>query len=159
MSLQSVLEKAKKTPRTPQDAGDGEAPQAAPKEPRVRKAKGPKMVQATNEDGSLKFEEDGTTPVMVEAPKAAKKERAPRVDADGNPLPRRANVFLDSQVIHRTELGKTVKYREGSDRQNMFDLMQDGITVGEFYAAAGGKAASHRFLVHQVNVLLGVTVD
>ena len=155
MSLSSVLDKAaQKTVRTPKD--DTPKEPKAPKEPKVKKEK--PMVQATNEDGTPKFEEDGVTPVMVPAPKT-KKERVPRVDADGNPLPRASNVFLDTQVIHRTEHGKTVKYREGSDRQAMFDLMQDGITVGAFYAAAGGKGKSHRFLVHQVNVLLGVTVD
>lgn len=121
--------------------------------PVPKKVREPKVVEyQKDEDGNFILDEEGNQiPV--------KKTRAPRLDADGNPIPKLNNTFLDSQVIHRTEKGLTAKYREGSDRQNMFDAMQDGVTVGEFYEARGGKAKSHRFLVHQLNVLQTITID
>lgn len=121
------------------EGGDAATPKAA-KEPKAQKEpKAHKLYPQANEDGTQKFEEDGVTAVMGPKETAFKAPKAPRG-------PRGSNVFLDSQVLNKVE-GKGTGYRDGSKRKEFFDLITPGITVAEYYAAAGGKSVGHTYLV------------
>jgi hypothetical protein len=114
----------------------------------------------TKKEPEYEKDENGEFVLDAEGNKIlVKKTRAPKLDADGNPIPRRDNTFLPSQVITLTEKGKNTKYREGSNRARHFETIYDGMTVEQYYAANGGKTASHRYLVHQLNVLLTINID
>lgn len=154
-----------------------------PEKSKFKKAKKAKAVEyEKNEDGSDKLDEAGNKIPVKKAKKVkeieyqkdengefildeagnkipVKKTRQPKLDADGNPIPRLSNVFLDSQVINHTEKGKTTKYREGSKRGKHFESIYDGMTVGEYYKVNGGKKSCHRYLVHQVNVMGTITIS
>ncbi len=100
----------------------------------------------------------------AKAPKE-RKPRAPKLDADGNPIPpkpRQSNVFLESQVLTLNP-EKTVSYREGTKRHDFYKLIKDGMTVGEYYKAAGGKSVGHTYLVWYItadkSVLISGTSD
>ena len=117
-------------------------PEPCPNKP-VKQPKAPKVVEyQKDEDGNDILDEEGN-PIPV------KKVRAPRLDADGNPIPRRSNVFMDSQVITLTD--KVPSYRAGTKRGDIFASIKDGMTVGEFYEANGGKTVAHTFLVWYCN--------
>lgn len=124
----------------------------APKEPKAAKEpKAPKLYPQANEDGTQKFEEDGTTPVLGPKETAFKAPKAPRG-------PRGSNVFLDTQVLNKVE-GKGAGYRDGSKRKQFFDLITPGITVGEYYAAAGGKSVGHTYLVWYISGDQSVSIE
>ncbi len=113
---------------------------------KAKKAKKVKEVEyQKGEDGEFLLDENGE---KIPVPK---KVRAPRLDADGNPIPRVSNVFLDTQVITITELGIKANYRPDSKRGKIFASIKDGQTVAEFYANNEGKAVSHTFLVWYLN--------
>jgi uncharacterized lipoprotein NlpE involved in copper resistance len=128
----------------------------APKEPKPAKT-----YPQANEDGTAALDADGN-PVMgpyatrYKAPKAPK---APRLDADGNPISRGSNVYLETQVLRRTEAAAAFKARETSKRGQMFAAAKDGLTVGEFYEQNGGKAAAHTFLVWYINEAKVIELD
>ena len=113
---------------------------------KARKPKDPEYQK--DEAGEFILDENGEKILVVKAPRTP---RAPRLDADGNPLPRRSNVFLDTQVITITEKGFAPGYRAGTKRGDIFASIKDGMTVGEFYALNGGKTVSHTFLVWYLN--------
>jgi len=124
--------------------GEGK-PTKAPKEA--------KLYPQAAEDGTPALFDTGE-PVMgpyltrYKEPKAAK---APRLDADGNPIVRQSNVFPLDAKLFKVE-GKGTGYREGSKRKQNFDLIPaEGITVGDYYAAGGGKSVVHTFAVWYVN--------
>lgn len=151
--------KAKRAPRTPKlDAEGNEVPKAE-KAPRAPKADAKTYPQA-NEDGTPALDAEGN-PVMgpyktrYKEPKAPK---APRLDADGNPIARQSNVFLTDQVLNKVE-GKGAGYREGSKRKQFFDLITPGITVGQYYEAAGGKSVGHTYLVWYINEDQSVSIE
>ena len=130
--------------------GEGK-PTKAPKEA--------KLYPQAAEDGTPALFDTGE-PVLgpyltrYKAPKAAK---APRLDADGNPIVRQSNVFAPSSTLDKVE-GKGTGYRDGSKRKQFFDLVTPGITVEQFYAAGGGKAVAHTYLVWYVNEDQSVTL-
>jgi len=140
--------KRERKPKTDAEGNVVEKKVRAPKEP-----KAPKLYPQYNEDGSPLLDSEGQ-PVMLETrmkkPKVAK---APRLDADGNPIARTVTVLGEDQVITFTEKGKTTKYREGSNRAKHFESIFDGMTVAQYYEANGGKASSFKYLVHQLNKL------
>ena len=126
----------------------------APKEPKEPKEKKPaKTYPQANEDGTPALNEDGT-PVMgayatrYKEPKAPK---APKLDADGNPIARQSNVYPPSFVLKLTEGHATFKARAESKRGQMFAALTEGQTVQQYYDANGGKSAAHTFLVWFVN--------
>lgn len=124
----------------------------APKEPKTPKEpKVPKQYPQANEDGTQKFEEDGTTPVLGPKETAFKAPKAPRG-------PRGSNVFLDTQVLNKVE-GKGTGYRDGSKRKAFFDLVTPGITVADYYAAAGGKSVGHTYLVWYISGDQSVSIE
>ncbi len=125
----------------------------------IKKAvKAPKVIQyQLDADGNQILDEAGNPIPVTKAP------RQPKLDADGNPIPRASNVYLDSQIILRTELADKFAPRADSKRGQMFAAATNGLTVGEFYAATGGKAVSHTFLIWFVNeakvLEIGVATD
>lgn len=124
----------------------------APKEPKAKKEpKAPKQYPQANEDGTQKFEEDGVTPVLGPKETAFKAPKAPRG-------PRGSNVFLDAQVLNKVE-GKGTGYRDGSKRKHFFDLITPGITVADYYEAAGGKSVGHTYLVWYIGVDKSVSIE
>lgn len=146
--------------------------------PKAPKVKTPKLYEQFNDDGTSALDEEGNA-VMGEVhripvfdvegafveflyPDEKKAKRAaptPRVDENGNPIPRtpRPTLSLD-QKIYFTEKGKATKYRAGSDRAKHFESITEGMTVGKYYDINGGKAASHRYLIHQLAVMGTITV-
>jgi len=126
----------------------------APKEP-----KAPKLYPQWNEDGSPLLDSEGEQVMLETRMKKPKAPKAPRLDADGNPITRRINVYLEEQVIRRTEKAEEFKARPESKRGQMFCAATDGKTVGEFYAEMGGKAAAHTFLVWFVNEAEVITIE
>ena len=141
----------KKRERKPKLDAEGNPVVKAPKEP--------KQYPVWNEDGTQATDEEGNLLFSTERTKKPKAPKAPKLDADGNPIVRRSNVFLDEQVIRRTEKFASAKAREDSKRGQMLAALEDGITVGAFYEKMGGKAAAHTFLVFFVNEWEIVTVE
>lgn len=132
------------------EGGAATAPEA--KEPKAPKEKKPaKTYPQANEDGTQKFEEDGVTPVMGPKETAFKAPKAPRG-------PRGSNVYLDTQKLTKVE-GKGTGYRDGSKRKAFFDLITPGITVAEYYAAAGGKSVGHTYLVWYISGDQSVSIE
>lgn len=127
----------------------------APKEPKAPKAskepKAPKQYPQANEDGTPALNEDGS-PVLGPKETAYKAPKAPRG-------PRGSNVYLDTQVIRRTAAAAEFKARPDSKRGQMFAAAEDGRTVGEFYAAQGGKSEAHTFLVWFINAAKVVELE
>jgi hypothetical protein len=120
-----------------------------------RKPKAPKLYPQFAEDGTPLLNEDGT-PVMGETkpPKKEKAPKAPRVDADGNPLPRKERtVMLDSQELIVTPAGleASAKFREGSKRHTNFVAITPGMTVGEYFEATGGRKETATFLIWYIS--------
>lgn len=143
---------APKKERVKKSLEGGTAEPKAPKEPKAKKEpKAPKQYPQANEDGTQKFEEDGTTPVLGPKETAFKAPKAARG-------PRGSNVFLDTQVLNKVE-GKGADYREGSKRKEFFDLITPGITVAEYYAAAGGKSVGHTYLVWYISGDKSVSIE
>lgn len=140
--VKKTLDGAAAEPKTPK----------TPKEPKAKKEpKAPKQYPQANEDGTQKFEEDGVTPVLGPKETAFKEPKAPRG-------PRGSNVFLDTQVLNKVE-GKGSNYREGSKRKQFFDLVTPGITVADYYAAAGGKSVGHTYLVWYISGDQSVSIE
>lgn len=154
-----------------------QVPTKKERKPRTTTPKEPKLYPQWNEDGSPLLNEEGTQvqgEVKMKRPKVvkpveyvkdeegnlvldengqpipAKKVRAPRLDAEGNPIPRTTNVFLGSQTLKITDAGREAKYQPESQRGKIFASITDGMTVDQFYEANGGKAVSHTFLVWYV---------
>jgi len=158
--IEEVAEEAaapKKRERKPKLDAEGQPVVRAvrtPKEP-----KPPKLYPQWNEDGTPLLDSEGQQVMLETRMKKPKAPKAPRLDADGNPIARRSNVYLDDQVIRRTEKAETFKAREDSKRGQMFAAAVDGITVGEFYEKMGGRAVAHTFLVWFVNEAQVVTVE
>jgi hypothetical protein len=129
----------------------------APKEPKEPKA--PKLYPQWNEDGSPLLDSEGNQVMLETRMKKPKAPRAPRVDADGNPIERRVVAYRDDQVIRRTEKGQSFSPRPDSKRGQMFAAASDGKTIGEFYAEMGGKSVAHTFIVWFDKVAEVVTVE
>ena len=144
----------KKRERKPKLDAEGNPIVKAAKEP-----KAPKQYPVWNEDGTQAIGENGEPLFSTERTKKPKAPKQPRLDADGNPIVRRSNVFLDEQVIRRTEKAAEFKARPDSKRGQMFAAAEDGKTVGQFYAEMGGKAAAHTFLVWFVNAAEVLTIE
>lgn len=143
---------AKKRERKPKLDAEGN--------PVAKPAKEPKKYPVWNEDGTQATDpETGELLFSTERTKKPKAPKAPRLDADGNPIVRRSNVFLDDQVIRRTEKAASFTPRAESKRGQMFAAAEDGITVGQFYEKMGGKAAAHTFLVWFVNEAEVLTIE
>lgn len=141
----------KKRERKPKLDAEGNPVVKAPKEP--------KQYPVWNEDGTQATDEEGNLLFSTERTKKPKAPKAPKLDADGNPIVRRSNVYLETQVIRRTEKAESFKAREDSKRGQMFAAAEDGITVGAFYEKMGGKAAAHTFLVWFVNEAEVLTIE
>ena len=141
----------KKRERKPKLDAEGNPVVKAPKEP--------KQYPVWNEDGTQATDENGELVFSTERTKKPKAPKAPKLDAEGNPIVRRSNVFLDEQVIRRTEKFASAKAREDSKRGQMMAALEDGITVGAFYEKMGGKAVAHTFLVFFVNEWEIVTIE
>lgn len=173
MTYLQELEENVQGAETPAEA----APQKKERKPRATAPKEPKLYPQWNEDGTPLLNEEGLQvqgetkmkkPKLVKPveyqldeegnqvldeegnPIPVKKARVPRVDAEGNPIPRVVNTFLGSQTLQITEAGTQTNYREDSKRGQIFASITPGMTVDEFYAANGGKAVSHTFLVWYV---------
>lgn len=131
--------------------GGTAAPKAAKETKAPKESKAPKQYPQANEDGTQKFEEDGTTPVLGPKETAFKAPKAPRG-------PRGSNVFLGQQVLNKVE-GKGAGYRDGSKRKQFFDLITPGITVDEYYAASGGKSVGHTYLVWYIGSDGSVSIE
>lgn len=129
----------------------------APKEPKEPKA--PKLYPQWNEDGSPLLDSEGQQVMLETRMKKPKAPRAPRLDADGNPIPRSITVLAEDQVISFTEKGKTTKYREGTNRAKHFESIFEGMTVGQYYEANGGKSACFKYLVHQLNKMGTIEIN
>jgi len=152
-------------------------PQKKERKPRTTAPKEPKLYPQWNEDGSPLLDEEGLQvqgETKMKRPKPAKvveyvkdedgnnvldeagqpipvkKVRAPRLDAEGNPIPRVTNVFLGSQTLRLTDAGLKTTYQAESKRGKIFASIKDGMTVDQFYEANGGKAVAHTFLVWYV---------
>ena len=141
----------KKRERKPKLDAEGNPVVKAPKEP--------KQYPVWNEDGTQATDENGELLFSTERTKKPKAPKQPRLDADGNPIVRRSNVFLDEQVIRRTEKYDSAKARPDSKRGQMLAALEDGITVGQFYEKMGGKSVAHTFLVFFVNEWEVVVVE
>jgi hypothetical protein len=158
--IEEVAEEAvapKKRERKPKLDAEGQPIVKAVKTPKPPKA--PKLYPQWNEDGSPLMDSEGQQVMLETRMKKPKAPKAPRLDADGNPIARRTNVYLETQIIRRTEKAEEFKARPESKRGQMFCAASDGKTVGEFYAEMGGKAAAHTFLVWFVNEAQVVTVE
>lgn len=108
----------------------------------TKKSRKPKHVPENSAEAS------SDTAPAEKKPRAPRKPRPPKLDADGNPLPKRARtVFLDSQTLRLTEKGINTTYRAESKRGQIFASIKDGMTVGEFYEANGGKKVASTFLI------------
>lgn len=152
-----VAMEPKKRERKPKLDAEGQPVEKkvrAPKEP-----KAPKLYPQWNEDGSPLLDSEGQQVMLETRMKKPKAPKAPRLDAEGNPITRRTNVYLEDQVIRRTEKAEEFKARPESKRGQMFCAATDGKTVGEFYAEMGGKAAAHTFLVWFVNEAEVITIE
>lgn len=125
-------------------ASSGETEGVAPK---VREPKEPKekLYVQWNEDGTPMLDAEGNRvklPTKMEKPKVAK---APRLDADGNPIARApATRIPDGAILTKTD--KAHSFREGTKRREHYDAVVDGSTVADYYAATGGRAVTATFL-------------
>ena len=156
-NVEEAAEAPTKRVRKPKLDAEGNPVVKAVRSPKAPKAA--KLYPQWNEDGTPLLDDAGEQVMLETKMKKPKAPKAPRLDADGNPIVRRTNVYLDEQVIRRTEKAEEFKARPESKRGQMFCAASDGKTVGEFYAEMGGKAAAHTFLVWFVNVAEVVTVE
>ncbi len=125
-----------------------------PKEP-----KPPKLWPQWNEDGTPLLDSEGQQVMLETRMKKPKAPKAQRLDADGNPIARTVTVLSEDQVISFTEKGKTTKYREGTNRAKHFESIFEGMTVGQYYEANGGKSACFKYLVHQLNKMGTIEIN
>lgn len=107
----------------------------APKEPKV-----PKQYPQANEDGTQKFEEDGTTPVLgpretqYKAPKAAKAPRVGKVSVTVDGVAASlASIQNEAKIVVHKPLGS----KEGSKRSERAKAFEGANTVQDFFAAGG----------------------
>lgn len=118
--------------------------------PKVREPKAPKepkekLYVQWNEDGSPMLDAEGNRvklPTKMEKPRVTK---APKLDADGNPIPR----AVATRIPGRATISKSDKahsFREGTKRRDHYDAVVDGMTVDAYYAATGGRAVTATFL-------------
>lgn len=140
-----ATEAAGKKVRQPKGAaGEAAAPRVA-KEPKAPKEPKVKLYVQWNEDGSPMLDAEGNRvklPTKMEKPRVAK---APRLDADGNPIPRAvATRIPGGATISKTD--KAHSFREGTKRRDHYDAVVDGMTVDAYYAATGGRAVTATFL-------------
>lgn len=156
MSVEETLAAAAKATAAAQEAkpkkervkktveGEGAAQPKAEKPAREPKApRELKLYPQANEDGTQKFEEDGTTPVMgpkATAYKAPKAPKAPRVGRVGRVavLVDGASVTLasiqnDAKIVVHKSLGS----KEGSKRAERAKAFEGANTVQDFLAAGG----------------------
>jgi hypothetical protein len=93
----------------------------------------------------------GKKPKKEKAPKLdaegnpiVKAPRAPKLDADGNPIPKKEPVKIDDTNIiclPKNDDGsfKANPKRANSNANAMFELYRDGMTVKEYVEAGGGR--------------------
>lgn len=137
---------AKKVRRAKHDA-DGQVLEMPKKE---KKPKEPKSYPQWNEDGTPMLDENGERVMGPEKMKKPKVAKQPKLDENGNPIPRRERtVMLDSQVLIVTDAGReaSAKFREGTKRRANFDAITPGITVGEYFEKTGGRKETATFLI------------
>lgn len=116
----------------------------SPEEEVVEEAPKKKRRSKKAEEAAEKPEGEET---VDEEPKP-KKKRQPKLDEDGNPIPKRSYTILPSQTLHKTEKAAEVAYREGTKRRNYFDAIEDGMTVEAYQEKIGKEWRS--FLVWYV---------
>lgn len=125
----------KKRERKPKLDAEGNVVVKAPRAPKEPKA--PKLWPQYNEDGSPLLDSEGQ-PVMLETrmkkPKVAK---APRLDAEGNPIKVSRVVPSDEATVLRVDADKVAKYKGA--RADHAKPLEDGMTLGDFLAAGGDK--------------------
>jgi hypothetical protein len=94
---------------------------------------------------------DGEVPAE---PKKERKPKAPKLDADGNPIaPKSRNFIRDDQTLHITDAGVEAgaKFREGTKRHANFHAIQDGMTAKDYFdKVEGGRAEVGTFLTWYV---------
>ena len=102
---------------------------------------------------------DAEVPAGSNEPKAKKERKpkepkAPKLDADGNPIPSTPRNFIrDDQTLHITDAGVEAgaKFREGTKRSDNFKAIKDGMTAGDYFASVeGGRATVGTFLTWYV---------
>lgn len=98
---------------------------------------GPGKGKKAKKEKAPKLDADGN-PIV----KAPKEPKAPKLDADGNPIPKREPIKLDdTNVIIFSEAVKTGgnPKRPNTNAHAMFELYRDGMTVKEYVEAGGGR--------------------
>lgn len=120
-------------------AAGGQRKERTPKADRVpRTPKEPKekLYVQWNEDGTPKLDADGNRvkgPVKMAKPKVAREGGGSRT------------VLPDDAVLKLTDKANT--FREGTKRHQNFAVIKDGMTVGEYFTAAGPRGETATFLI------------
>lgn len=118
-----------------------EAAQAAASKPKKERAKKEEVPAGSNEPKAKKE-------------RKPKEPKAPKLDADGNPIPSTPrNYIRDDQTLHITDAGVEAgaKFREGTKRSDNFKAIKDGMTAGNYFASVeGGRATVGTFLTWYV---------
>lgn len=104
----------------------------APKEP-----KAPKLYPQWNEDGSPLLDSEGEQVMLETRMKKPKAPKAPRLDADGNPITRSRVVPSDLEAVLVVDAEKIAKYKGA--RADNAKMLEDGMTLGAFIEAGGDK--------------------
>ena len=127
-----VAVEPKKRERKPKLDAEGQ-----PIAKKVRAPKEPKLYPQWNEDGTPLLDSEGQ-PVMLETRmKKPKAPKAPRLDADGNPITRSRVVPSDEATVLHVDADKVAKYKGA--RADNAKALEDGMTLGDFLAAGGDK--------------------
>ena len=103
-----------------------------PKEP-----KPPKLWPQWNEDGSPLLDSEGQQVMLETRMKKPKAPKAPRLDADGNPIARSRVVPSDLEAVLQVNAEKIAKYKGA--RADNAKMLEDGMTLGAFIEAGGDK--------------------
>ena len=137
--IEEVAEEAaapKKRERKPKLDAEGQPVVRAvrtPKEP-----KPPKLYPQWNEDGTPLLDFEGQQVMLETRMKKPKAPKAPRLDADGNPIVGHSRVVpTDESTVLIVNAEKIAKYKGA--RADNAKMLEDGMTLGAFIEAGGDK--------------------